>query len=241
MDEKTRDRITRFAPLVIVLTAVALVYGTGLNKYVSLHELRVRHIELKAFVADHYLLSLLAYTLLFAAITVTAIPGAVFVQFAGGFLFGAAVGGTATALGATAGAVVTYYVARSAFGDSLRKRAMAGDGLTKGWRAGLENNAFWFLLSLRIPPFMPFVIINALAGLAAVPVRAYALATFLGVWPSSVVWATIGQGLDRTFERGEPLRALDPFVVWPLVGLSLLSLVPTIVKLVRGRRAPPAV
>jgi uncharacterized membrane protein YdjX (TVP38/TMEM64 family) len=230
--------VRRWAPLVVVLGAAAAVYASGVNRYVSLDELRLRHDELKAFVSDHFWLSLMAYTAVFALITATAIPGAVFVQLAGGLLFGAAVGGTATALAATAGAVAIYFAARSAFGDQLRERAMRSGGVARRWSEGLHRDAFWYLLGLRLPPVVPFVLVNIVAGLAAVPLRSYVAATLLGVWPSCLVYGSIGMGLDRTFARDEALRLFAPAVLWPLVGLGLLSLIPAAVKLWRFLRRP---
>jgi uncharacterized membrane protein YdjX (TVP38/TMEM64 family) len=226
-------RLRRWAPLVVVLGAAAAVYASGLNHYVALDELRARHEQLKDFVSAHFWLSLLAYTGVFALVTATAVPGAVFVQLAGGFLFGAAVGGTATAVAATAGAVAIYYAARSAFGDSLRERAMRSSGPARRWSDGLHRDAFWYLLGLRLPPVMPFVLINVVAGLAAVPLRPYVGATLLGVWPSCLIYSSLGMGLDRTFARHEALRLFQPSVVWPLVALGLLSLIPAAVKLAR--------
>jgi uncharacterized membrane protein YdjX (TVP38/TMEM64 family) len=219
-----------------MLLAVAAVYATGLNRYVSLDALRERHDQLKDFVSTHFWLSLMAYVAVFAAVTAAAVPGAVFVQLAGGFLFGAAVGGTATAVAATAGAVAIYYVTRSAFGEALRARALESGGMARRWCEGLDRNAFWYLLSLRLPPVMPFVLVNIVSGLAAVPMRPYVLATVLGVWPSSLVYSSIGMGLDRSFARDEPLHLFHPYVLWPLFGLGVLSLLPIAVKLWRRRR-----
>lgn len=239
MAAKTKDLVARWAPLAIMLIAAIVVYATGANRYVSLGELRERHEMLRAFVAENFFLALLAYVAVFSLCTAIAVPGAVMLQLAAGFLFGAAVGGAATALGATIGAVGMYFATRSAFGDSLRARAFEKDGVSARWREGLEKNAFWYLLSLRIPPVMPFVLVSLVAGLAAVPLRAYALATLIGVWPSATVYAAIGMGFDRVFSRDAPLSLWDPWVLWPMAGLSLLSLIPIAAKFVPWRRLAP--
>ena len=232
-----QDLIGRWAPLAFMVLAAVLVYATGANRYVSLHELRLRQGMLQAFVAEHYMLSLLAYVAVFSIATAVAVPGAVFLQLAAGLLFGTAVGGSLTAFGATLGAVAMYYATRSAFGDALRAKAAKADGVAARWREGLERHAFWYLLSLRIPPVMPFVIISLVAGFAAVPVRAYTAATLLGVWPSALVYASIGAGLSRAFERDAAVSLWDPAIFLPLMGLSVLSLIPAAVGLVRRKTA----
>lgn len=225
--------VGRWAPLAVMLAAAVAVYATGANKYVSFHELRLRQEMLQAFVAEHFVLSVLAYLLVFSLATAVAVPGAVFLQLAAGLLFGTALGGTLTALGATTGAVAMYYATKTAFGDALRERPARAGRVTARWREGLERHAFWYLLSLRIPPVMPFVLISLVAGFAAVPVRAYTSATLFGVWPSALVYASIGAGLSRTFARAEPLSLFDPSIFLPLMGLSVLSLIPVAVRLMR--------
>lgn len=229
------EHLRRWLPLVVMIGAGAAVYFTGVYKYVAFDELRARHQELKGFVDEHFILGLLIYMAVFCAATFVAVPGAMVLQLIAGFLFGPWIGGLATAISATFGSLGYYYAARSALGDAMRKRAYA-DPRAKKWREGLEKDAFWYLLGLRIPPVMLFVGISALAGLAAVPVRSYLAATFLGVLPSATVYASIGSGLESIFERGEAIDPMDPVILLPMIGLGVLSLIPPTVKLLGNLR-----
>jgi len=233
--------VKRWAPLAIVLLAAAAIYATGLYRYLSLDTLRERHAELRALVEEHFWLSLLIYTAAYAALTATAVPGAVFVTLTGGFLFGTWVGGTATALGATLGAIAVYYVVRTALGVWLRERAERAGGTLRRIQEGLDRNAFSYLLTLRLIPAVPFVLINVASGLAAAPMRAYAAATFLGILPATFIYSAIGAGLGTLFERGERPNlkiVLEPQFLLPLLGLAFLSLaLPLIVRAVRGKAA----
>lgn len=234
----------RWAPLVLMVLAGVAVYASGLYRYVTFDALRARHEELRAFVDANFLLGLALYACLFAATTFVAVPGASVLQLVAGFLFGPLIGGTATAVSATIGSLGYYGAARTALGEPLRRKAYA-DPRAKRWREGLEKDAFWYLLGLRVPPVMLFVGISALAGLAAVPVRSYLAATFLGVLPSATVYAFIGSGLKDIFERGETINPMDPVIFWPMLGLGILSLIPATVKLVgnfarKRSEVPPA-
>jgi uncharacterized membrane protein YdjX (TVP38/TMEM64 family) len=233
------DHVRRWLPLAVMIGAGAAVYFTGLYRYVAFDELRARHADLKAFVDANFLLGLLIYMAVFTAATFVAVPGAMILQLIAGFLFGPWVGGLATAVSATVGSLGYYYAARSALGDSMRRRAYA-DPRARKWREGLEKDAFWYLLGLRVPPVMLFVGISALAGLAAVPVRAYLAATFLGVLPSATVYASIGFGLKHIFERGQAIDPMDPIIFWPMMGLGVLSLIPATVKLLGNLRRKPS-
>jgi len=237
-----KTALRRVAPLLIVLALVAVVYLSGAYRYVSLEILRDREVELRGFVAAHFWAALAIYVAVYAAATTAAVPGALFLTLAGGFLFGPWVGGTATAIGATVGAVAVYYAARSVLGGWLARRIEISGGTMARLREGFDRNAFSYLLTLRLIPVVPFVLINVASGLAAVPIRAYALATALGILPATFIYSAVGSGLGEIFARGETpnLRLIfEPYVLLPLLGLAFLSLVlPLLVRLVRGRKAP---
>lgn len=223
------QQLKRWGPLALVVLAAVLVYASGLNHYVSPGFLKARHDELKGFVSQHFLVSLIGFTLLFALLTTTAVPGAVFAQLMGGFLFGTLLGGTSIALAATIGAVNIYYVTRTAFGDALKRRMPADNPAYRRLQAGLDQHSFWFLLSVRLAPVVPFVLVNVASGLARIPIRAYVLATFLGTVPTNMVYASIGAGMDKIFAEGRQPDAnllLDPRVFGPLSALAVLSLLP---------------
>jgi uncharacterized membrane protein YdjX (TVP38/TMEM64 family) len=223
------QHLKRWGPLALVLAAAVAVYALGLNHYVSPHFMKLRHDELKAFVAGHFWISLFGFTVFFALITTTAVPGAVFAQLLGGFLFGTWLGGTSIALAATTGAVAIYYVTHTAFGESLAQRLPTEQAAFRKLREGLDRHSFWFLLAVRLAPVVPFVLVNIASGLARIPLRSYVVATFLGTVPTNVVYASIGAGLDRIFAEGrEPDMQLlfDPRVFEPLSVLALLSLLP---------------
>src|SRR3569833_1578608 len=103
------QRIRRFIPLAIVLIVVALAYATGLTRYLSFAPIREHGQWLREQVREHYLISLLIYYQDNAALTTTAIPGAVFVTLTGGFLFLTWVGDNTTTTAATLGAGNVYY------------------------------------------------------------------------------------------------------------------------------------
>lgn len=196
------EGLKRWGPLALVLIAAAAVYASGLHHYVSPHFLKARHDQLKAFVAAHYWASLFGFTLFFALITSVAMPGAVFAQLTGGFLFGAWLGGTAIALAATVGALAIYGVTRTAFGEALRRRLPSDHRAIRRLQAGLDQQSFWFLLSVRLAPVVPFVLVNIASGLARIPLRSYVLATFLGTLPTNLVYASIGADSTAFSPRG---------------------------------------
>jgi uncharacterized membrane protein YdjX (TVP38/TMEM64 family) len=243
MGERTvRHWIVRLAPLLGVVALAALILGMGWNRYLSLDTLKDHGEALHAFVADHYLLTLLGLTLLFALLTASIIPGVVFVTVVAGYLYGTWVGGVATALGATLGALIVYGAGRSALGEALRARARAKPGLMQRICDGVDQNTFRYVLVSRLVVTVPFHLINIAAGIVSAPLKPYALATFVGLLPAHFIYCWIGDGLNDILSINEDpdLRALFNEFAWPLMGVAFLALVlPLIMRRLR-RPAPEA-
>jgi uncharacterized membrane protein YdjX (TVP38/TMEM64 family) len=213
----------------ILLVVIVAAYASGLTRYLSLRPIREHGQELRELVREHYLISLFVYFLAYAALTTTAIPGAIFVTLTGGFLFGTWVGGFTTSAAATLGALNVYFIMRTAVGHWLGEHLQQSEGLVGRMRRGLERDAFWYLFGLRVVPAVPFIGVNITAGLVSVPLKPYALATFLGILPAFLLYSAIGSQLGRYFEHGrEPdLKALllEPRFLWLMAGVGFLSFV----------------
>ena len=235
-----RHWVVRLAPLVGVVALAALILGMGWNRYLSLDTLKDHGEALHAFVADHYLLTLLGLTVLFALLTASVIPGVVFVTVAAGYLYGTWVGGFATAAGATAGALMVYAAGRSALGETLRTWAERRQGLVQAVCEGVDRDTFRYVLISRLIVTVPFHLINVAAGIVSAPLRPYALATFIGLLPAHFIYCWIGDGLNDILSVNEDpdLRALFNEFAWPLMGVAFLALVlPLIMRRLRPR--PP--
>lgn len=235
-----KRRWTRYLPLAVIaagLGAAVLFGGEYLSFETAFNALRERREGLQAYVADHRVLALLAFAGLYMLVTALSVPGATILTLAGGFLFGVWLGGAATVVGATAGAVVVFLAARAAAGDFLRRKA--GPAVAR-IEQGVRENAFSYLLSLRLLPVLPFWLVNLASGFVDIPLRTYALATFLGIIPGTFIYAGVGAGLGAVFEGREKLDLgviFKPEILLPLVALALLSLAPMIWKRMRRGKA----
>jgi uncharacterized membrane protein YdjX (TVP38/TMEM64 family) len=233
----------RWLPLAAILAALAAAYALGFHQYLSLERLQAERAELQAFVAAHFLAALLLYMLIYTAAVAVSLPGAVFLTLTGGFLFGPWLGGAATVIAATIGATCIFLAARTALADALRARA-------GGWLARLERgfreNAFNYLLALRLFPGAPFFIVNLVPAFLGVKLRDFFFATLIGIIPGTFVYASVGNGLRAAFDiaganPAETARALllSPAILWPIVGLIALSLLPVLVRALRRKSAAP--
>ncbi|HET8728244.1 MAG TPA: TVP38/TMEM64 family protein [Alphaproteobacteria bacterium] len=228
--------VRRLVPLAVLACGLVAFFALGLDDYVSFSVLRDRRQALMAFVADNGLAAGLIYTALYALAVAFSIPGASVLTVAGGFLFGTLWASAMVVVGATVGAVAVFLAARTAFGDVLRRRA---GGWVARLEAGFRENAFSYMLTLRLIPAVPFWLVNLAPALLGVPLGVFALTTFVGIIPGTVVYAGVGNGLGATLEAGTSPDlgvVFRPEVILPLVGLAALSLLPVAYKRIRGRR-----
>jgi uncharacterized membrane protein YdjX (TVP38/TMEM64 family) len=139
-------------------------------------------------------------------------------------------------IGATAGAIAIFLIAKTSLGDGLRRRA---GPWVKRMQAGFNENALSYLLVLRLIPVFPFWIVNIVPAFLGVGLRDYALATFFGIMPGGFVYASVGNGLEAVIEAGgEPDLGiiLEPAILLPILGLAALALLPVAYRKLKGRR-----
>lgn len=239
----TRDRaltlLRRFGPLALLVALLIWALASGVAKHLSLEELRARGEGLQAFARDRPLLSALIYVCVYVATVSISLPGALILSLSGGFLFGPIAGGALAVTGATGGSTVVFLVCRTAFGDFLRRWESP---LLLRIERGFEASAFSYLLTLRLIPAFPLLLVNVASGLMAIPVRTFLGASFLGMIPSSFVYAGIGAGLGHVFAQGGPVSVetlLSPRIYVPIIGMGVLAFLPPLWRhWRRGRVAP---
>jgi uncharacterized membrane protein YdjX (TVP38/TMEM64 family) len=231
-------RLARFGPLAALIAVALAAYLAGLPQMLTPHALGREQAELQAAAAAAPLVALGLYVLGYAVITGACVPVALMLSLVGGLIFGPWIGAAAVLAGATGGAVLTYGAARSAFAPALIARARRDPRLGRVMQ-GFGRNAFAYILTLRLVPFVPFALVNVAAGLAAVPMRAFAMATLAGVAPAALIYASLGAGLGSALGSERSLAAAlhSPRLLLPLAGMAVLSLAPMIATRLRARRA----
>ena len=229
----------------------AVVYFAGAHGEISLQALIRNRAAIDTFVTEHRLAAVLIYIGLYIAAVAFSVPGAWFLTVAGGFLFGLAVGASAAVIGATVGATLIFLVARTALGEPLLRRA--GPRAVK-LAQGFRDDAFSYLLFLRLVPAFPFFLVNLVPAFAGVRLAPFIAATAIGVIPGAFVFAFAGTGLDSVIAaqlaanrdclsagRADCHFAFDardvltPQLLGALVALGLLALLPLAVRRLRGR------
>jgi len=238
-----KSPLSRAKPWLIfaaLATAFGLFFAFDLHRVLSFERLAAERDRLNGLVTAYPLLATAGLTLLYAAVTLLSLPVAAVLTLAIGFLLGTIWAGAVVAVGATLGATGLFLLARSAFGERWRQPV---ERVLTRLDSGFRDNAFQYLLVLRLMPVMPFWLLNIVPAFAGISVRQYVLATFFGILPGTIVYCSVGAGLDAVFARGEVpgLEILrDPALILPLAGLALLAALPLVYKKLRGDPAAPS-
>ena len=232
--------VGKLLPIAGVLAVLGVVVANGWHKLLSFEALREHRETLTGFVSENFLLAILAYVGVYVLATASMMPGALWITIAGGFLFGLAGGSVATTIGATLGASLLFFAARTAFGEALRQRA--GPFLKK-METGFQEDAVSYMFALRFLPVVPFPVANIAPALLGARYLPYALTTFLGVIPGVIAYTWLGAGLGATFDSGQEPDIAGVFanLAPALVALGVVSLIPVAwKKFGPSSRATPA-
>ncbi|PVM85717.1 TVP38/TMEM64 family protein [Caulobacter endophyticus] len=231
--------LRRFGPLAVLALLLVAALASGVAGKLSLETLQAEGAALQAFAHHHPLQCAVIYVLIYVATVSVSLPGALILSLSAGFLFGP-LGGFLALMGVTGGSTVVYAACRTAFGDFLRRKPGA---LLTRIEDGFKADAFSYLLTLRLIPAFPLLLVNVASGLMKIRLRTYLLASVLGMAPSSFVYAGIGSGLGHLFAEGDPVTLAtlaSPRIYMPIIGLGVLALLPPLWKAARRRRVAPA-
>lgn len=242
MDKLSKDRdraggLGRWVPLLVLVAAIIAFFALGLGRYFTFEALAEHREWLLAEVARLGVVAALVFILIYTAIIALSVPGGAFLTVTAGFLFGTWLGGLYALIGATGGATIVFLIARTSFGEPLRRRA--GPFLRK-LEAGFREDAASYLLVLRLVPLFPFWLVNLVPAFLGVPLRTYVIFSCIGMAPATFVYAGLGAGVGAIIEAGQTpdLRVIfQPRVLLPLVALAILALVPVVYKKLRREPA----
>lgn len=211
-------------PLLFIALIIIIFFSLGWHKYFSFEALKNHQQFLEAWKSNHYFLALSIFAVTYIACVAISFPGASILSLVGGFLFGAIVGSIVVVISASLGATIIFLVVKY----SLQE--WQGKGWTKKLRAGFENNAFSYLLFLRLVPVFPFWIINIVPAILKVDTKIYIMATFLGIIPGSVIYVLVGNGLNKVFAKPNLAIIFEPQILYPMLALAIISLLPIFFK-----------
>jgi uncharacterized membrane protein YdjX (TVP38/TMEM64 family) len=229
------SKIKKYIPILIIVILSICAWQFGLQHYFNFSALKNNQTLIESYILNHYALSLLIYSSIYILIVGLSIPGATFMTLIGGLLFGQLVGTCVVVISATFGATLLFISARQATQNILKKKA--GPWVAK-MQKGFQENAAFYLLTLRLVPLFPFVAINLVAAILEIPLRTFFFVTLFGIIPGSFVYVSLGVAMREVINKPNfsPNIILDPKILIALTGLAVLSLLPVLYKLYKNKQ-----
>jgi uncharacterized membrane protein YdjX (TVP38/TMEM64 family) len=194
----------RWVGPLFLLALLGVGYGFGLHHYLTFEAIAENRAALGAFTSNNFVIAIVGFIALYAVAVAVSFPGASILTILAGLLFGWFIGGLAAIVAATVGATIVFQIAKSSFGDVLAKKA--GPFLSR-ISAGFAEDAFSYMLFLRLVPAFPFWLVNIAPALANVKLRTYVTTTFLGIIPATFAFASVGAGLDSIITTQQAARS----------------------------------
>ncbi len=221
--------------LSLIIIGLGAFYYFHWYEYLSYSSLKQHHEQLHQFANQHYLLTVTLYMLVYIIAVALSIPGAIFITLAGGFLFGP-LATVYVVVSATIGATIIFLTVRTTLGQWLEKKVKKW---THKMKNQLQENAFYYLLFLRLIPLFPFWVINIVPALVNVQIKIFMMATFIGIIPGSLIYVMVGNGLNKLFQTNQKPNLqiiFTPSLFLPLIGLAILALLPVFYKKIKGKK-----
>lgn len=230
MNYNLTQKQTRLLVFTIFCFFVTIFFLLGGQQWLNLETLKQNSNTLLNYAEQHYLILYLACGLLYIIMTALSLPGGSVLSLTLGFLFGRWMGTLLIVISATIGATLIFLLARYLIADWARERLQGNEQAVK-LMDSFEEDAFNYLLFLRLVPLFPFWLINLVAAFTAISSRTYIITTLIGIIPGSFVFANLGQSLGQ-IKNAEQLLSIPVLLAFSLLGI--LALTPVLVKKYRA-------
>ena len=213
-------RTRRLMVAAIVVLAIGLFFGLGLDRYLSIEFLESRHSAIDAYVTAHPVRAGAAFFLCFMAVTGLALPATAIMGIAAGATFGLAWGILLSSFASTVGASVLFLASRFVLRDWVQSRFRRQ---LAAINAGVEKEGAFYLFALRLVPLIPFPVLNLTMGVTPMRMRTFYWMTQLGTLAPLTAFVYAGTQLGRfeiTWQLGLAFGALGLF---PLAAKKALA------------------
>ena len=222
--------IKRCLPLLFILCGLFGFFYFHLDTYINFQALKEHRQFLTVWTQENYPLAVCLYMICYIATVLCAIPSSLFFSLTAGFLFGTILGFLYAITSAIIGAAIFFLLIRSALADWLVEKV--GKKL-QHFEEGFQENAFNYILIMRLIPVFPFFVVNIASAILGVRLFSFLAATFIGVIPSIVIYVSLGNGLGKIFDHHEIPNIeiiFQPHIFMPLILLAVFALLPVFYK-----------
>ena len=184
----------KIAVITAVVALVVIFKVLGLEQYFTLSYVKASQAKLAALYADHRLMVISAYIVLYILVTSLSLPGAAIMTLAGGALFGLLIGTIVVSFASTIGATLACFVSRFVLRDWVQERF---EDRLKEVNEGIAREGSFYLFTLRLIPIFPFWLINLVMGLTKMPLKTFYWVSQVGMLAGTIVYVNAGKELAK--------------------------------------------
>lgn len=213
----------------LLCALAALFFGLDLGRFLTLGSLKSSRQAIQAYQEVHPAATLGLFGAVYIAVVTLNLPGGAVLGLAAGALFGFWTGTAAVSVLSTLGATLACALSRYLLRDWVRARF--ADRLTS-MDEGIRREGVYYLFGLRLIPAVPFFLINLGMGLTPMPLRAYALVSWAGMLPGTMVFVNAGRELAKIDSLGS---VLSPGL---MTSLALMGILPLAARKLMSRFRP---
>ena len=210
--------------LILVLLAIALTIYIDQRQYFSLENLKLNRDRLGDFYQANTLIMIGGYILTYIMIGLFLLPGATFLSFAAGLIFGPALGVGIVVVGSTLGAALAFLVSRYLLRDWVEGKF---GKQVRGVNDNLCEKPLNSVLFFRLIPLFPFFAVNIGFALSQVPLKFFFWGTMFGKLPATYIYTNAGSNLAaiNSFSEIMSLKVLGSLSL-----LGILAFIPVFYK-----------
>lgn len=174
---------------IIIIAIFVLIFYKSLSPYLTLEYIQLHMVQLKNYVAEHYIRSVIFYMMLYITVIICSIPGSSIFMISAGLLFNVIPGLLYAMCAATLGSTISFLIFRYSLGNWVQRNyAQKLDGFNQE----ISQYGFHYLLLVRLLALLPFGLVNMLSGLTILSLKTFFLVTFVGLFPTAIMYTYAG-------------------------------------------------
>lgn len=244
MSTSASSRLARLLAVLLVVLGLATLLAMALTGSPG-HLFLINYSTIKSFIAARHDLALVTFLAAYVISVALCLPTNVIMALTAGALFGGLTGGFLSIAAATLGGTLSVIALRAGFAEPVARRASQRLTLVLH---GLRRNAFTFMLFLRLVPIVPFFMVNVAAGISAIRLPIFVIATLIGIAPIVFLYTFTAARLEHMIAEqaalyrscsmaGEvtcPAFSVSDAITFndlaPLFALAFITLLPIIIR-----------
>ena len=214
----------KWKALILLLIGIGLINYYDPGQYLTLENLKLHRDRLEVFYQANLVTMIGGYIAAYILIGLFLLPGATFLSFAAGLIFGPALGTGVVVIGSAVGSALAFLVSRYLLRGWVEEKFASR---IKGINHNLCEKPLNSVLFFRLIPLFPFFAVNIGFALSQVPLKFFFLGTLFGKLPATYIYTNAGSDL-ATINSFSEIMSMK--VLGSLCLLGILALIPVIYK-----------